>query len=475
MRVMNVDNMQYSTNQRFSKKKNPSFGHRIFCDIGASFPGGTAKVAVANDAGKMIFAYATKLSKDVSGFLNGNEFIQKVHEVILEAHKAVRKMDPALFASRKDREQLSGVALFIPGITHRTDVISYLPNLRDKQGKSLKNIDFREYIERLKKNKTDINVDEGFKFVVTKDLNGTGLSIAQILKTRDKLKEGYFISPVLSGGGFGAVNLNILDGRVQILSGEPSNILAPNHKFKRMLAQMIRSGESPEKLLDYINKTTIYSKIGRQGTGVKDYVTVYFDALGHKELAPLAIKAGDAKIVNYNEMKVKDNPELAKQILTESKGFFSLKSEEDGVLTFEINSSMIDPQLMQKAKVEAADAYATGLAEYSILRINDMANRVILTGPFASGLDSYIRINPEVFRAKSLPDLVTRKIDSIIAEDDLPTIKNLKETSEVGFKVICSPDFNLKDNTYAGPLALRDGVHFTVNRGNSIMVPFDAI
>ena len=130
---------------------------------------------------------------------------------------------------------------------------------------------------------------------------------------------------------------------------------------------------------------------------------------------------------------------------------------------------------MQEAKVKATKAYARGLAEYSIMKINDMANRIIITGPFANGINDYIKTNPEMFGAESLPDLVTKTIYSIIEEDNLPTTKILAESPDIGFKVICSPAYILRDNTSAGNILFRDGVKFAKNRGNWIHVPFNAI
>ena len=475
MKIMCLNNVQPVANQKNLKRKNPNFKQTAILDIGASFVGGSLKGRVFTDAGKEIYTYSGHLSERTSGFINSHDFVENLQQRIIDMYKATQEMSSSLFASKDDKKKLSGIALFVPGITHRQDAISYLPNLKDKDGKPLANIDLSELIRQLRENLTDIPVAKSFKFVATKDLGGTGLAVAEILKHRKKLKEGYHIAPILTGGGFGAVDIQIWDDYLNIITNEASNYIAPNHNFKIEMENAIRSSADKEEAIRSLNNNTVYSKIGRQGTGVKDYIKVYFDSLGHGELAPLAIKAGDARIVNYNQMVVKNNPELTKQLLLDGAGFFTLKHEKDGVSTFELNPSKINPQLMQEAKIKAAKAYARGLAEYSINKINDMANRIIITGPFANGIDEYIKANPDMFGAESLPALVTKTIDSIIEEDNLPTTKILKDSSEVGFKVICSPAYILKDNTSAGNILFRDGVKFAQNRGNWIHVPFNAI
>ena len=46
--------------------------------------------------------------------------------------------------------------------------------------------------------------------VVTKDLGGTGVALAQMLAKRNMLKEGDYVMGVMTGGGFGSVDIDYL-------------------------------------------------------------------------------------------------------------------------------------------------------------------------------------------------------------------------------------------------------------------------
>ena len=113
--------------------------------------------------------------------------------------------------------KLSGVAIFVPGTTMvngKKDKIAFMPNLKDKEGNSLVDVDFSKYEKDMKTLSYDelggVDVNRSkFEFMATKDLGGAGLSIAKILSSRGELKEGDYIMGIMTGGGFGSVDIKV--------------------------------------------------------------------------------------------------------------------------------------------------------------------------------------------------------------------------------------------------------------------------
>ncbi len=506
------------------------FGHKILIDIGASNPKGTMKCTVKSDDGRTLYQTNGYLNNSTEGFkktidpetgkLDGGQqdFISKIDDVILAAHKYVVKNAgengvpkfSEIPRYQENDKKLSGVAVFVPGTTytnHKDDKVAFIPNLKNTDGESLTNIDFHTYEEELKdpngrrREGLDIN-DDRFEMIVTKDLGGTGLALSKILADKKQLNHGDYIMGVMTGGGFGSVDIKVKgkpeDPIVEIETSESSSYLSGNialydQMFKKV--NEILNGDKPiEKLRELTGSDTrelkelipVLGKLGRQGVSVKSHIKYYFEALKldvSKEeldnLIDLTQKVGDARIVCDNKMHLNNDPDTKDQALIDKirdcKYFKEVKSDDPSKLTFTLNPDVASPEKIKNARIETINEYASAVSLISINKINDCINKVILVGPFAQGLNKHIQEHQDEFGVKDLPELIMQKIDTNTDEKhvDLPSTRRLMEL--YGFEVICDPGINFPNNTYAGEVLLDNRLQFVPNRGSWFSIPLNEL
>ena len=60
-------------------------------------------------------------------------------------------------------------------------------------------------------------------------------------------------------------------------------------------------------------------------------------------------------------------------------------------LGFEMNEEFFGPELLKKARTVAVNDYANSISLISINKINDCVNKVVLLGPFAHGVNQYVK------------------------------------------------------------------------------------
>ncbi len=429
-----------------AKNQDVSFRQKIILDIGASDPRGSLKVLAQTDDGRDLYKKTGMyLNSTQDGFKSNQDFIDRIKQVVEETQKTVQQICKDQNLPEKE-QKLSGLAVFVPGTT-MGDRIAFMPNLRDKQNNSLKGVDFTDYKNELISGNVgfDVNKDE-FKFVVTKDLGGAGIGIAKILAAQGKLNEGDYIMGVMTGGGFGSVDIKVKNGNVEIETSESSSYLTHDAAHQNL------------------------GKLGRLGVTVKSHINRYMTRLGMDEMADLIVKAGDARIVTNNEIHIntENNQRLINTILADRR--FKIKSQDDDQLVIMIDDS--NPAFVKKmktARIDAVNDYADSIALIAINKINDCLNKVILVGPFAHGVDKYVKQHSEEFGCHDLPELINMKVDKKIKEVDLPSSAGLKKL--YNFEIICDPRINFPDNTYAGDVLLDRDLKFVQNRGSWMSIP----
>lgn len=457
--------MKINTNT-FNYKNNtkaPAFKHKIILDIGASSPRGSLKVLVTDDEGNDIFKKTgSYVNNTPNGFESPQDFTEKVIEIIKNTHQEAQSVILQGIESGKYKageEKLTDIGIFVPGTT-MGDSIAFMPNLKDKEEKSLKNVDFSNFKKSLlTKAATETGIEinkDNFGFVVTKDLGGAGIGIAQILAQRNELHDGDYIMGIMTGGGFGSVDIKVKNNIVEVETSESSSYLTH----------------------DFINHKM--EKLGRLGVTVKSHIGFYMKAIGLPELTPLVLKAGDARIVTLNEMYIDNsNQELIDQILAKSKTVdgnhqFKIKRQENGKTVLMLDDS--DTRFrakMKRARVAAINNYADSVSLIAVNKINDCLNKIILVGPFAHGVNQYVIHNPNDFDAKDLPSLINNRIDSRIDEVDLPSSRELKKLYDL--KVICDDSINFPDNTFAGYTITNNKLKFVQNRGSWFSMPLTVL
>lgn len=453
-------------------KYNPNFGHKIIFDFGASSPKVTAKCLVTtNDGQPLYFKDGFYLNNTIRGFKNGNAFIDRVSQLVKTTYdETLQRSKKGEFELPEDEKKLSGVSIFIPGTTMtngKDDIIAFMPNIKDTEGKSLVNIDFSEYENQLKSGKLPIEVSDDFELFVTKDLGGTGLGLAKVLGAKGMLKEGDYIMGVMTGGGFGSVDVKVKDGKVEIETSESSSYLTASPKEGKL------------------------EKLGRLGVSVKSHINHFCNVLDIPELAkdsPLRkamIAAGDARIVEENAMHVKDNELIKLFESEEGKRVFRVKEEKPNETVFEIKADdEVSAKKLLDARISSIKDYAAAVSLISVNKINDCLNKIILVGPFAHGVNKYVKSHPEYFSGdpeyqgdeiKDLPDLIKHEVTNRISPEgvDLPSSRWLRDLYH--FDVICDNDTNFSDNTYAGALLLDPELKFVENRGSWFSFPLSLV
>ena len=497
----------------------PAFKHKVIVDIGASNPRGTCKVRVTSNDGKQEFYKEdTFLNIKSDGFknavnLDGNgmdkgqgTFIRRLHRIIQRASDAViEKIDNDEIKAPASEKKLAGAAVFVPGTTFtnmKDDRIAFIPNLKNTDGESLTNIDFKKYEAKVKKREgigKQLDVSDDFELVVTKDLGGTGLGIAQSMAKQGLLNTGDYIMGVMTGGGFGSVDIKVKEdpeGKqyVEFETSESSSYLTGNVLMYEKILDTIRKtlkSENPqaelEKLTSDDNKVLqetipILGKLGRQGVSVKSHLKCFFQALDlgltreqADEFMNMILKVGDARIVSDDFMYVPTEDQELVERVSKSPYFVEIESDKSDRKKFTMNKEIVSPERIKKARIHAVNDYANAVSLISINKINDCINKVVLVGPFAQGLNRHVKEFSEDYGATDLADLITQKIKTNISEKfaDLPSSKRLMEL--YNFQVICDPKINIKDNTAAGDLLLNKKLHFTPNRGSWFSIPMDVL
>lgn len=489
MRISGIDNNR------------TNFQHRIFMDIGASNPKGTLKITAISDLGKQILKENSSnsyVNNTVKGFKGPQDFIDKIAKIIKRTHQRVLLKDKSgVFPLSETDKMLSGVTIFVPGTTYAlsgsANGIAFMPNLRDENDQALTNIDFREYenaLRTLPKNETGVSVNpDDFKLIVTKDLGGAGAALAEMLAKKNMLHEGDYIMGVMTGGGFGSVDLKVKNNIVEFETSESSSYIAGNYAAYDTIADIITETAkaiNPQEKLQELTQDNnkklktdiqVLGKLGRQGVNVKSHIGSFCSEIGRKDLFKLLQSVGDARIVEMNRMCVSEkDTEVLEKIRSYKDEFIEIESATDGKIAFEMNEDFFGKELLKKARTVAVNDYANSISLISINKINDCVNKVVLLGPFAHGVNQYVKTHSEDFGGvKDLPELIIKKIETNIDEKhaDLPSTQKLMKL--YNFEVICDPELNFADNTVAGNIFQDPKFKFIPNRGSWFSVPLSAL
>ena len=481
-------------------KSEQSFQHKIILDIGASNPKGTLKISAITDAGKEILKESKNsyLNNTVDGFVDAKDFVSKIANVIKRTYNRVLLKDKSgEFPLSEEDKMLSGVTVFVPGTTNainsRNNGIAFIPNLRDKNDQALTNISFVEFekaLINLPTEETGINVNqEAFNMIVTKDLGGAGVALAKMMLKKNMLHEGDYVMGVMTGGGFGSVDIKVKPNAIEFETSESSSYIAGNYavynKITSIFDSILNSDNPVEKFNELKadnnkklkNDIQVLGKLGRQGVNVKSHIGTFCTEIGRKDLFRVLQAVGDARIVEMNRMCVSQNDkELLEKIRSYKNEFVEIESTTDGKVAFEMNEELFGAELLKKARTTAVNDYANSISLISINKINDCLNKVVLLGPFAHGVNQYVKTHSDDFEgAKDLPELIIRKIHTNVDKNhaDLPSTEKLMELYK--FEIICDKDLNFADNTVAGNVFLNPKFKFVNNRGNWFSVPKNII
>ncbi|MDD3012446.1 MAG: hypothetical protein PHC34_01940 [Candidatus Gastranaerophilales bacterium] len=451
MRLFNrISNSHFAT-QNYEKKDNISFKHRLILDIGASDPRGSVKILAQTDDGKDLFEQrGSFLNDNINGFSSSENFIDQLSKVITNASKRAVSVIKEKGLD-KEEKKLNSLALFLPGPIMDEEAI-IIANLKTTDGKSLTNVDLSKLPNKLKENNKNIEVADNLKFIPTKDLGGTGIGIAQILanhpKYKDEFKEGFYAVGVMTGGGFGSVNIQVLDEKyMQIQTSESSHNLAMDIKKKS------------------------FTRLGKLGASTKGIIENYAKSMDIKEETAInaLIKTGNARIATENRIELDNKKDKdAINVLKKSK-YYNVADQDKNSTTFQINK--YGAKVFKIARTNAIGEYVDTVAQHAIQKINEGANLLVLTGPLALGLNKTVVSNREDFGKDNLRELIFDRIDHYI-KDDL-TCQQLRKAHN--FDLVCDDSVKLADNTAGGAALLDDKTRTITRRGEWIIIPIDAL
>lgn len=450
---LNNGYIQRKTYNTALKNKDPlAFKHRLIVDVGASDPRGSIKILAQTDDGKDIFTRTGYVNDKTNGFTSEKSFIEKITQIVLDSSKEAAEKAKQMGIG-KEEEKLTGLTLFLPGPIIEDEAI-IMANLRKKDGNSLTNVDLSQIEANLKNNTAGVKIDNDFKFIPTKDLGGTGIGIAKLLANHpvyaDKLKEGSYIVGVMTGGGFGSVNMKVLDNRYMLIeTSESSHNLAIDQDEKKI------------------------TRLGKLGATAKGMIENYSSGLGlSTEEANELLKTGKAQLATEKSIEL-DNTKDKKAIdILINSGYYRTKNQNDETTVLEIDSSDAgNVRKFKEARKQAIDEYADAVAQHAISKINEGANILVLTGPLALGLNKTIRENPKEFGQNSLKGLIIQKIDNYIGSD--LTCQKLRDAHK--FDIVCSDDIKLANNTTGGNILLDDKTRIIQRRGEWIILPISEL
>ncbi|MFH0702711.1 MAG: hypothetical protein V2B14_04135 [bacterium] len=409
-----------------SKKIN--FGCKLVVDCGASNPGGSFKASILPDK-----SYKEIVS--TSGIVCPNGIQYKKNYLKNLANLCVQflknpETKVSLNQLKDDDKKLSGMTIFIPGpnINNKAVIIS---NLKDTKGKSLTNVDFSEVMQILK-NSDNIDVTKNPKFLAVNDMLGSTAAIILELTNnpqyKNLLKNDFYGTVCMTGGGCGVANVKIKDNNIEIEASE--------------------SGHMPTKNSDQI--------LEKYAASVPALITNYASKFGfNEEDTKKLVDAGNAKIVTQEFIKAEKGSEEANAL--ENTGLFDVNPEKG----FKLKN--FDENKHTTASKNAINCYIDGIAQLCAAKVLEGTNAVFLTGPVVKGIKETLAL-----KGNDLAKLIQKRMfDKYLDASGKNMLKMYN------FKIIT--DIDIKDNTLGGGLLQKGGFVDEKHRGNWVNIPLDSI
>ena len=211
-------------------------GEKAVLDVGASTQEGSLKMAYYDRDWEQLASQKTTVSP--GGIISGEDFVQKIAQAI----KALSDQAHSQIAKIKE------IVIFLPGICRDTQAV-LLPNLRNKQGQSLKNVDFRPINEQL-------GIDA--KILVANDIMGATAAIIKAVSEHPTYKtllhqDGFTGVVCMVGGGFGVSSFERIGDQIQLDDSQSGHL----HSVQKA-GSMESSGASvPGLLRNYAQKLNV--------------------------------------------------------------------------------------------------------------------------------------------------------------------------------------------------------------------------
>ncbi len=386
----------------------PAFKCKVIVDVGGSVKENSCKINILSDDGKDSFV-KEKTVVNTQGkkyYDNNDDFMEKIASRVKEVYE---KID--LSKLNDDAKRIKEIVLFMPGNVFGRELI-YASNIKGKNGRGLEDVDFSNIGNLLKKQGLSVKDDADIKLF--QDTLGGGMRVAKMLYSKGLLNEGSHYTVAVTGGGCGIVNIKRFNGDKAILDVTGSSYFTDDNGILKVST----AGASTSALIRNFCKS------------------MQIDKRFIDEIAA----CGFGQMVTKSEFKLDNDAKgkTLKNILINNTDMYEI-GENDYI--------KIKDEYLNKRKYamnEAINKYADALARFAIIKENECANGLIITGSLGLAIDKACRQN-----GSSLAGIVENKII-----ENYNTYEMGKLKDRHNFKVICNSDFVLEDNTEAKETAL---------------------
>ncbi len=376
-------------------------------DSGASVEESSFKIASANNQG--IIIKKAKTTINTPGKLTFENSKDYVTRSVSKFAKHYYESDP--------KTGLTRLTMFAPGYVFKNEVVE-TPNLKGKDGKALSSISFKDVRKMLLAQ--GIKVAKNFKFLVLQDSMGIGLSTVRnmvandaIAGTEKMLTPGKNYCVMMTGGGCGIAQIETLSSGQILVKGAGSN---------------------------YLSSTKESLRVSDEGASVKAVLKEFGAHLfpENEKIRTELVKGGIGQIVQFEKVSVEATSKSQKLMneLAKTGKYILTHDKKANNITFEIKPEFIKE--FKTARDYSIRKYAHAIARFLPNRLAEGPNGLIITGPFAFGLDECLRKNSQT----TLPDLIKEEFRTFATKEYLNIMK------KHNFKIICDKaKFGVTDNT----------------------------
>jgi hypothetical protein len=407
-----------------NSNNNVAFKSRFLIDVGGSVGENSYKgLLIPNSSNQTIYkmkGIVNDLGQRV--YENSTDFLHKIAGRMAETYQQGLKTNP------KDKVVKEAV-FFMPGSVYDNHLL-YADNIRGKSGMGMSDINFN-LIPEIMKSK-GIKLAKDFQLKLFQDSMGSGLAIAQKLHDKGMLKAGDHYSVAITGGGCGISNIRAISDTSAIVDATGSSYFTN----EQGLVKIANAGASASKLINnFCNSMGIDKQLGPQiaSCGIGNVVT------SETFMLPKNAQGEHLKnlLLSVKKLAPKDCTDPHSELVL--KPVYTLYDENSIKVTDDFSKDF------KIARFEAIREYANSLAKFAVIKENEGANGLIITGPLGFAIDKALRKH----HSSSLSEMITQKISASYNTFELDKIRDSHR-----FKVICNPEFSLDDNTEARELAL---------------------
>ena len=420
----------------------PFFKSRFLVDVGGSVGENSLKtLLIKNKSNETVNKFKDVVNNHGERvYRDSLDFLGKLAKKMAVCYKQGLENNPT-------DKVVKEAVFFMPG-TVFANTLLYADNIRKPDGTGMSDIDFNLLPKYLKEE--GVKVSKDFKVRVFQDSMGSGLAVAQKLYDKGLLHAGDHYSVIITGGGCGVSNIRAITDDSAIVDATGSSYFTN----EQGLVKIANAGASASKLINnFCNAMGINKQIGPEiaKCGIGQVVTSEIFRIPDNEQG----RKLKELLLSLKKLAPKDSADPKSELVY--KNIYALHDENNIKVSDDFSRDF------KLARFAAIDKYADSLAKFAVIKENEGANGLIITGPLGFALDKALRKH----HSSSLAEMLQQKISSLYNTYELDKISSSNK-----FKVICNPEFSLSDNTEARGMAF-DAQLVGNSRANWLLMNFD--